>query len=178
MSQENMIDAIVRKVLSELGSQNAQSETSAQESLRANANVDQKRLTAADYPIAEKRPDLVKTKSGKGLGDITLEAVESGAVTFEDIHVTPQILEYQAQIGESVGRPQIALNLRRAAELIDLPDNRILEIYDALRPNRSTKAELIAIADELEQKYSAGICSKFVREAAEVYEKRGILRKD
>ena len=45
--------------------------------------------------------------------------------------------------------------MRRAAELIAVPDTRVLEIYNALRPYRSTKVELLAIADELEDKYNA-----------------------
>ena len=74
------------------------------------------------------------------------------------------------------GAPHVATNLRRAAELTRIPDERVLEIYVALRPYRSTKAEMMAIAEELESKYSAKICAKFVREAADVYEKRGRLK--
>ena len=40
------------------------------------------------------------------------------------------------------------------------------------------KAELLAIADELENKYGAKINAAFVREACEVYENRGRLRQD
>ncbi len=40
-------------------------------------------------------------------------------------------------------------NFCRAAELIAIPDERILAIYNALRPFR-LQAELLAIADELE----------------------------
>jgi len=79
---------------------------------------------------------------------------------------------------ESVGRHAFARNLRRAAELIAVPDTRVLEIYNALRPYRSTKAELLAIADELENKYNAKVNAQLVREAAELYEKRDRLRKD
>jgi propanediol dehydratase small subunit len=55
-------------------------------------------------------------------------------------------------------------------------DERILQIYNALRPYRSTKAELLAIADELEHQYGAKINAEFVREAAAVYEARGRLK--
>ena len=58
------------------------------------------------------------------------------------------------------------------------PDDRILEIYKALRPYRSTKQELIAIADDLEQRYQAKICAAFVREAAELYVERKKLKGD
>ncbi len=132
----------------------------------------------ADYPLSKKRPELVKTASGKSLDDITLDAVVSGAIKADEIRITPQTLEYQAQIAESISRPQLARNMRRAGELTQVPDARVLEIYNALRPNRSTKAQLLAIADELENQYSAKVCANHVREAAGVYEARGVLKKD
>ena len=130
-----------------------------------------------DYPLSEKRPDLVRTVRDRPLDHITLEAVMSGEVEADEIRVTPQILEYQAQIAESIGRPQLAGNLRRAAELTRVPDERILEIYNAMRPNMSTKEELLAIANELENEYEAKINGDLVREAADVYERRGRLRR-
>lgn len=129
-----------------------------------------------DYPLAIKRPDLVKSATGLGLKDITLEKVVEGKLSFDDIKIHPDTLEYQAQIAISAGRPQIASNLRRAAELTKIPDARVLEIYNALRPYRSTKQELLDIANELESKYQAKICAAFVREAVVVYEKRGRIK--
>ena len=67
------------------------------------------------------------------------------------------------------------LNDLRAAELVDVPDDVILKMYDKLRPNRSTKLELVMMAKELVEKYNAKNCARLVMEAAEVYEKRGIL---
>ena len=49
--------------------------------------------------------------------------------------------------------------------------------YFTMRPNMSTKDELLGIADELENEYEARINADLVREAAEVYERRGRLRK-
>lgn len=129
-----------------------------------------------DYPLAEKRPELIRTATGKKLEDLSIDNVLNGSVSPQDVRITPESLLMQAQIAESCGRPQLARNFRRAAELTRVPDERILEIYTALRPYRSTRAELLAIADELEQKYGAGINAAFVREAAEVYERRGRLR--
>ena len=48
-------------------------------------------------------------------------------------------------------------------------------MYDILRPNRSTKLELLKMAQELVEKYNAKNCAKLVLEAVEIYEKRGIL---
>ena len=70
-----------------------------------------------------------------------------------------------------------ATNLRRAGELIPVPDARLLEIYNALRPYRSTKAELYAIGDELINEYGATVSGNFVKEAADIYEKRNRLKK-
>jgi propanediol dehydratase small subunit len=51
----------------------------------------------------------------------------------------------------------------------------VLEIYNALRPNASTKAELEAIAEELRTQYDANLLAELVLEAADVYERRDIL---
>jgi propanediol dehydratase small subunit len=130
-----------------------------------------------DYPLAQKRPDLARSASGMKLEDITLEKVVAGQITFDDIRTRPETLEYQAQIAESVGRVRLAANLRRAAEMTGIPDARLLEMYNALRPYRSTKQELLQMAAELETEYQAKICGALVREAAEVYDKRGRLKK-
>ncbi|MFM8319858.1 MAG: diol dehydratase small subunit [Chloroflexota bacterium] len=170
MSQQDMIAAIVREVLAELnGGKPAPAVVSSNGS---------KLNYKTDYPLSKKRPDLVKTSSGKTLEDITLDAVVTGAIKADEIRITPQTLEYQAQIAESISRPQLARNMRRAGELTQVPDERVLEIYNALRPNRCTKAQLLAIADELENKYNAKVCANHVREAASVYEARGVLRKE
>jgi len=131
-----------------------------------------------DYPLSSKRPELLKTPTGKSLSDITLAKVLSGEVTAKDVSIAPETLRMQAEIADGVGRTQFANNLRRAAELTAIPDARILEIYNALRPNRSTKQELLAIAEEMETKYKAKINAAFVIEAAGVYERRNILRTD
>ena len=136
------------------------------------------KTTSADYPLSKKKADTVKSATGKRLDEFTIENVMSGQVGAADCRIAPETLEMQAQIAESVNRDSFARNLRRASELIAVPDARILEIYNSLRPYRSTKAELIAIAEELENKYKAVVNAQFIREAAELYEKRDRLRKD
>lgn len=137
----------------------------------------EKRMTYEDYPLGEKSADKLKTPTGKSIHEVTLEAMLDGTVTGADVRITPQTLEMQAQVAESRGRDKFASNLRRAAELIAVSDERILQIYNALRPYRSTKAELLAIADELQNEYKAVVTANLVREAAEVGEARGRLRK-
>lgn len=168
MSQQDLIATIVREVMAELNNGKA----------AAPVTNGHKLDYRSDYPLAAKRPELVKTATGKALNEITLEAVVSGVIKPEEIRITPQTLEYQAQIAESIHRPQLARNMRRSGELTRVPDKRVLEIYNALRPNRSTREELLAIADELESKYDAKLCASHVREAAKVYEARDVLKKD
>ena len=133
-------------------------------------------VTAADYPLGVKMPEAIKTPTGKPFSSLSYEKVIAGELTSDDMRIAPETLEMQAQVAEIVGREAFAGNLRRAAELIAVPDERLLQIYDALRPYRSTKQELLDIATELEG-YKCAIAAGLVREAAEVYEKRGRLKK-
>jgi propanediol dehydratase small subunit len=128
-----------------------------------------------DYPLASKRPELLRTPSGKSLDELTMQAVMAGDIRAEDLRITPETLRLQAQIAESVNRPQLGANFRRAAELTALSDERVLEIYNALRPAASSKQRLLEIADDLERTASASTTAALVREAAEVYERRGLL---
>ena len=164
---EQLLEKMIKEIVSNINN------TSNSRSI-SNSSVE---VSAKDYPLGYNRKDLIKTSTGKSLDDITLDAVMNDRVGPNDVRITAETLEYQAKIAESVGRKIFAMNLRRAAELTRISDDRILEIYNALRPFRSTKAELIAIADELESKYSAKISASLVREAAEVYEKRERLRR-
>ena len=40
-----------------------------------------------DYPLGSKRPDLVKSASGLGLEEITLDKVEVGQISFDDVKI-------------------------------------------------------------------------------------------
>ncbi|WP_206460698.1 diol dehydratase small subunit [Anaerovorax sp. IOR16] len=141
-------------------------------------NCKLQKITADNYPLGDKMADNIFTPTGKKLSDMTLQQVLDGQLTAEDMRISPETLELQAQVAESVDRDALAANLRRAAELIAVPDDRLLEIYNALRPYRSTKEELYEIAEELEKTYGCSINATFVKEAAEVYSKRGRLRRD
>jgi propanediol dehydratase small subunit len=113
--------------------------------------------------------------SGRDPAEITLEAVRDGDVDIADVRIHPATLEHQAQVAAEHANPQLAENFRRAAELATLPDEEVLALYEALRPRRSTAAELRAHADRLE---AAGAARNgaLLREAAVVYERRGLLR--
>ena len=130
-----------------------------------------------DYPLAEQRTDLVKTLSGIEFSEITLDHVVSGKIHPQDIRIGPETLGFQARVAEAHGRPQLAANFRRAAELTRIPDEEVLRIYNALRPHQATRETLIQMASDLEKKYGAKLNAAFIREAARVYQKRGIFDK-
>ena len=127
------------------------------------------------YPLGVHHKESITSKTGKKLTDITLDEVMKGHVSSDDIKISKETLKAQGQVAKENGNAPMEKNFERAAELVDVPDDVILKMYDKLRPNRSTKLELVMMAKELVEKYDAKNCAKLVMEAAEVYEKRGIL---
>jgi propanediol dehydratase small subunit len=126
---------------------------------------------SSDYPLGANRPDLVRTPGGIALDELELHGA---GVETEELRATPETLRLQADVARAGGRAQLADNLVRAAELALLPDETILELYAALRPRRSSSAELAAWAERLDE-WVAPVTAAFVREAAQVYAERGLL---
>jgi propanediol dehydratase small subunit len=132
--------------------------------------------TRADYPLAETQPGEVKGKRGKRLSDITLDAVLSGAVGMEDLRITPEALAAQGEIARDAGRPTLAQNFERGAELVDVPQDFIMEVYELLRPGRAkSKQQLLDAAATMRGTYKAERVARFIEEAAETYEERGLF---
>lgn len=127
------------------------------------------------YPLGEHEKDSIQSKTGKKLSEITLDEIKKGNVTADDIKISKEMLYNQGQVAKESDNLGLAKNFERASELVDVPDEVILDMYNKLRPNRSTKLELVNMAKELLEKYKAVNCAKLVMEAAEIYEKRGIL---
>jgi propanediol dehydratase small subunit len=119
-----------------------------------------------DYPLAQTASGTLRSPRGVALQDITVDSLLRGGVTMDDLRITKSALESQASIAEQAGRRQLADNLMRAAELVHVPDDVILTIYNALRPGRSTAHELLRLADTLEREYDAARCAALVRESA------------
>ena len=134
------------------------------------------KLTIADYPLAETRSAEIRGQRGKSLDEITLAAVISGAVTMQDLRITPKALADQAEISRAAKRPTLALNFERAAELVEVPQDFIMSVYELLRPGRAkSKQALLDVAKTFRETYKAERMAKFVEEAASVYERRGLF---
>ncbi len=130
----------------------------------------------SDYPLAESQPQAIAGQRGKPLSAITLDAVLAGEVTMEDLRITPAALAAQADIARDAGRPKLAENFERAAELVNVPQDVVMEVYELLRPGRAKdKQQLLAAAAKLRDEHGARLMAAFVEEAAQVYEERGLF---
>jgi propanediol dehydratase small subunit len=119
--------------------------------------------------------DNVRTFTGRPLQDLTLDQVLGGGLTAEDFRTSAETLRQQADTAEAGGYRQLAENFRRAAELTRISNEEVLEIYNRLRPGRSNYRSLVDLAERLVTEHQAPLTSAMVREAAEVYRKRGII---
>ena len=134
------------------------------------------RLTIDDYPLAEKRPEIVRGKRGKGLDEITLDAVLEDRVALEDLRITARALGQQAEIARAAGRETLAENFERAAELVDVPQDTIMHAYELLRPGRAkSRKELKDAAASLRSTYGANKMAAFIEEAADIYDRRRLF---
>ena len=167
------IDDLVKKITQQLGEQS----TSAASSKTGATSVPDN-MGRNDYPLYGKHRNLVKTPTGKNLDDINLNSIKNDQIKGDEMRITPEALKIQGEIAASAGRPAIQKNFQRAAELTKVPDARLLQMYNALRPYRSSKQDLLDIADELRNKYNAPICAAWFEEAAKYYESRKKLKGD
>jgi propanediol dehydratase small subunit len=132
----------------------------------------------AIYPVGEKHPDSVRTRNGRPLHELTLDNLLAGHVAASDFGITAEGLRLQAAIAERAGRPNLAQNLRRGAELVEIPDNVLLAVYELLRPGRAQSADdLRAVANQLRDTYGAKETGSLLEEAALVYERRDIFQR-
>ena len=118
---------------------------------------------------------MTRAFSGADSVDLTVDRLARDEIAADDVRIHPETLERQAETALAHGNPQLAENFRRAAELALLAEDEVMALYDALRPHRSTAAELAATAAELDA-VPAPRCAALVREAAEVYARRALLR--
>lgn len=132
--------------------------------------------TLAGYPLAETAPDRIRGGRGRALDDLTLEAVVAGDVTIEDLRITAEALKAQAIIARGAGRPTLAENFERGAELVAVPQDLIMQTYDMLRPGRvRSRRALIEHAELFRRDYGAEGIARFIETAAEFYHRRGLV---
>jgi len=129
------------------------------------------------YPLID-HPDTLHAASGRPLSEVTLEAAAAGTLAIADVQISGAALRAQAAVARRAGYTQLAANLARAAELTSVPNDELLRMYESLRPGRATHAELLALAERLEQGYNAPENARLVREAAATYLARGLTRRE
>ena len=127
------------------------------------------------YPLGAQSQEEIVSRTGRLLSELTLDGIRANAVDADDFSIHPETLRAQADIAENAGFPQLAANFRRAAELTLVPNEKVLAVYEALRPYRVSYEALVSLAEELERDYGAVENARFIREAAEVYKGRGLF---
>ena len=138
------------------------------------------KLSIADYPLAEKRPEIVRGKRGKRLDEITLDGVACRPRHASRICASPprRCASRRRSPAPPGGRrwPQ---NFERAAELVDVPQDFDHAVYELLRPGRAqvaggaSRSGRASCASSTEPSAWRASCE----EAAEVYERRGLFTK-
>lgn len=118
------------------------------------------------YPLYEHARDQLRLPSDRPIDSVSISNLEADDLSAGDIGVRAEALLAQAVAAEAEGFHQLAANLRRAAELTKVPDEEILEIYEALRPGRVTPEALEALAHQIEERYGASLNAAFLREAS------------
>lgn len=115
-------------------------------------------------------------RSDRGIDSkFTVQNAVDGKLGLSDLRMDPKALAHQAVVAEEGGNPQLAENFLRAAELTLLDDEEVLSLYEALRPYRSSAVQLEELRVSLERR-GAARCAELVRQAADVYARRGLLR--
>lgn len=126
------------------------------------------------YPLMENADDL-RAASGRPAAAIGLTTLTE--LSPDDLRISAETLRAQATVAQTAGFTQLAENLTRAAELTAVPNDELLRMYEIMRPGRSTYTQLQEMATKLEGTYSAVTTAAMVREAAEVYRQRNLLKR-
>jgi len=130
------------------------------------------------YPLSENAPEKAVSASGMPLGDLTLDAIVSQRVDAGDIRISADVLRLQAGIARDAGRDRLALNFERAADLVAVPQDLILDTYEMLRPGRISESRLLKErAEMLRRDYGAHAIAALIDEAVAVYERRNLFRR-
>ena len=124
----------------------------------------------------ESGADVRRKQRAVDVADITLDNVRLGKISAEDLTIRRDTLLQQARTAEAEGYPQLARNFRRAAELTALPNDVLLAAYEKLRPYRASYFELLSLSQEIAARYDAPETGEYIRQAAEAYRDKGLLK--
>lgn len=116
----------------------------------------------------------VRAWSGRELTDITMDAARAGRLGPDDLRIHPDTLHAQAAVARRHGNPQLAAALELAAEIAALDEDQMLDLYESMRPHRSSAEELEQRAGDLAGR-GLHRCAALVREAAAWGARRGLL---
>lgn len=122
------------------------------------------------------KKNKIYTFSGRSIDELSVAGILAGDLTAEDFRIHGDTLNHQARVADEAGYTQLAENLRRAAELTHMSNEDILDIYNTLRPRRTSYTAMIELADRLDNEHKAPLTASLVREAAEIYLQRGIVK--
>ncbi|SNZ06863.1 diol dehydratase small subunit [Cohaesibacter gelatinilyticus] len=128
------------------------------------------------YPFGKHHRSEIPSRSGKTLENIELDNVLAGTVSPDDLAIQRVTLEAQAQVATEAGYTEVAENLLRAAEMTNIPDDEILDMYEALRPGRSTYYQLLSLSQRISSQFDAELTGNYIREAADAYRDTGLLK--
>ena len=109
--------------------------------------------------------NAVRAQSGRPISDVTVAAVVAGDIGPDDIRISPEGLARQAEVARNHGDVQLAENLLRAAELVTLSEDQLLEYYELLRPGRTTADGLRAAGEELSSRGLPRVAALFLEAA-------------
>ena len=131
---------------------------------------------ALTFPLGANHRNELSTQSGRELSELTLDKIMSGELSPEDVSIRFETLKIQAEFASQAGYTQVADNLSRAAEMTRIPNEELLEIYESLRPGRSSYYQLLSISQRIASQYGAELTGAYIREAADVYRDTGLLK--
>jgi propanediol dehydratase small subunit len=120
------------------------------------------------YPLYKESRATLKLPNGRSIDELSLNNLQSGSLSNEDLGIHRDTLLAQSQVAEASGFGQLGLSLKRAAELVEIPESELFRIYEALRPGRMDRTSLRNLAREVEENYDAPLTARFIREAADV----------
>ena len=97
------------------------------------------------YPLGENERERITSKTGKKLSDITLDEVMKNHVAPDDIKISKEMLRAQGQVAKEAGNDPMEKNFERAAELVDVPDDVMIECDSLVKIYKTKDIEVLAL---------------------------------